>query len=225
MPVSIMLFKIESLVAASTGFFGSRSSVSLSFDGSVGGAGFGGVAGTKSCIKLQRVCACDERGKPRTPRRLSTATTAKLLLRMTIILPCVPCCADTRHREGAAFALRALRDYAVRCRLSFKRVGRCRGRCVIAAGLTRAWCARVSHRLCAPARSASSSIPHGLLVKLEICFQVNWATRSNRIVVVVALKRINDLHANVSRHPSDQCAIVSHYACAEIHEILQRRRK
>src|SRR5262249_15866671 len=101
-----MLFKIESLVAESTGFFGSRSSVSLSFDGSVGGAGFGGLAGTKSCIKLQRVCACDERGKPRTPRRLSTGMTTKLLLRMTIILPCIPYWADPGHRE----ALRALRD-------------------------------------------------------------------------------------------------------------------
>src|SRR6266480_2319907 len=82
MPVSIMLFKIASLVAGSTGLLESKSSVSL--NGLIG-SGFDGLVGTKSCIKLQRAFACDEGNELRMPTRLSTAAAAQTLSRMTIV--------------------------------------------------------------------------------------------------------------------------------------------
>src|SRR5262245_1195742 len=57
-----------------------RSSVSVA--GASSRSWFGGLAGTESCIELQRAWACDEGEKLRTPRRLNTGTTADLLLRV-----------------------------------------------------------------------------------------------------------------------------------------------
>ena len=78
-----MLFKIASLVAGSTGLLESKSSVCL--NGLIG-SGFDGLVGIKSCIKLQRACACDEGNELRMPTRLRTAPIAKRSSRMTVVL-------------------------------------------------------------------------------------------------------------------------------------------
>ena len=80
-----MLFKIASLVAGSTGLLESKSIVGLN-GGRWGGVGSGGFAGTRSCIKLQRACACADGNELRIPTRLRTAATAERLSRMTIVL-------------------------------------------------------------------------------------------------------------------------------------------
>jgi hypothetical protein len=41
--------------------------------------------------------------------------------------------------------------------------------------------------------------------QVGIYFEVNRATLSRRILVAIALKRMDDLHGNASRHPSHEC--------------------
>src|SRR5262249_40847500 len=83
MPVSMMLFKISSLVAASTGLLELKSIVGFAGSAEVGSDG---LVGLKSCIKLQRACTGHAGNELRIPTRLRTAATERLS-RITIVLP------------------------------------------------------------------------------------------------------------------------------------------